>query len=87
MGAIKGLWSDPWCVAGVFNSIRCLEECSMRGSLNLDMRRFFEVIEDLELKDLLLLGGPFTWSGGVNNQSMSRLGRFLVNEGWDYRFS
>ena len=24
---------------------------------------------------------------GVNNQSMSRLNRFLVNEGWDYHFS
>ncbi|RVW97150.1 hypothetical protein CK203_030078 [Vitis vinifera] len=36
---------------------------------------------------LTLFGGPFTWSGGVNNQTMSRLDRFLVNEGWDCRFS
>ncbi|KAL6338492.1 hypothetical protein AAG906_020588 [Vitis piasezkii] len=28
------------------------------------MRRFLEVIEDLELKDLPLIGGPFTWNGG-----------------------
>ena len=47
------------------------------------MRIFFEVIEGLELKDLLLLGDLFTWSGGVNNPSMSRLDQFLVNEGWD----
>ena len=33
------------------------------------MRRFTKVMEDLELKDLPLLGGAFTWSGGVNNQS------------------
>ena len=45
------------------------------------MRRFSEVIEDLELQELLLLGGPFAWSGGVNNQSMSRWDRFFVNEG------
>ncbi|RVW89824.1 Transposon TX1 uncharacterized 149 kDa protein [Vitis vinifera] len=51
------------------------------------MRRFAEVIEELQLKDLTLFGGPFTWSGGVNNQTMSRLDRFLVNEGWDCRFS
>ena len=50
------------------------------------MRRFSEVIEDLELKDLPLLGGPFNWSEGVNNQSLSRLDR-LVNEEWDCRFS
>ncbi|RVX06590.1 hypothetical protein CK203_029612 [Vitis vinifera] len=31
--------------------------------------------------------GPFTWSGGVNNQSFSRLDRFLVNEEWDCHFS
>ena len=37
-------------------------------------------MEDLELKDLPLLGGAFTWSGGVNNQSLLRLDRFLVNE-------
>ena len=51
------------------------------------MRRFIDVIEDLQLKDLPLFGGPFTWSGGVNNQSFSRLDRFLVNEEWDFRFS
>ena len=51
------------------------------------MRRFLEVIEDLELKDLSLLGGPFNWRRGVNNQSLSRLDRFLVNEEWDCRFS
>ena len=50
------------------------------------MRRFSEVIKDLELKDLPLLGGPFNWSERVNNQSLSRLDR-LVNEEWDCRFS
>ena len=51
------------------------------------MRRFSEVIENLELKDLPLLRGSFTWSGGVNNQSFSRLDCFLVNEEWDCHFS
>ena len=34
-----------------------------------------------------LQGGPFHWRGGVNNQSLSMLDRFLVNEEWDCRFS
>ena len=51
------------------------------------MRKLANVIEDLQLKDLPLIGGPFTWSGAVNNQSFSRLDRFLVNEEWDCRFS
>ena len=87
LGAIKGLWNGSWCVARDFNAILSPDECSRGGSLNSDMKRFSEVIEDLELKDLPLLGGPFTWSGGVNNQSFSRLDRFLVNEDWDCHFS
>ena len=87
LGGIKVLWNGPWCVAGDFNAILSLEERNKRGSLNSDMRKFSEVIEDVELKDLSLPGSPFTWSGGVNNKSLSRLDQFLVNEEWDCRFS
>lgn len=44
------------------------------------IRRFSEVIKDLQLRDLPLLGGSFTWSGGLNNHTQSRLDRFLVLE-------
>ena len=74
-------------VASDFNVILNPEEHSRVGSFNSDMRRFVDVIEDLQLKDLPLFGGPFTWSERVNNQSFSRLDRFLVNEEWDCRFS
>ena len=32
-------------------------------------------------------GGPFTWRGGLNSQSMSRLDRFLVTEDWECHFN
>ncbi|RVW17454.1 Transposon TX1 uncharacterized 149 kDa protein [Vitis vinifera] len=86
LGAINGLWNGPWCVARDFNTILSPKERGRGGSLNSNMRRFSEVIEDLQLKDLPLVGGLFTWNGGVNNQPFSRLDRFLVNEGWDCRF-
>ena len=28
-------------------------------------------------------GGSFAWRGGLNNQSQSRLNRFLVTDNWD----
>ena len=51
------------------------------------MRRFFEVIDDLDLKDLPLLGDAFTWTGGLNNGSTSRLNHFLVAKDYENHFS
>ena len=45
------------------------------------------VVEDLELRDFPLQGGPFSWRGKLNNQSQSRLDRFLVTDNWDSMFN
>ena len=50
------------------------------------MRRFSEVVEELDLRDLPLQGGSFTWSGGLNNRSKSRIDRFLISEEWESHF-
>ncbi|RVX09328.1 hypothetical protein CK203_015354 [Vitis vinifera] len=34
LGAIKGLWNEPWCVTGDFNMIRCPFERSRGGRLS-----------------------------------------------------
>ena len=65
--SVKGLWSDPWCVGGDFNLVRFPKEHSRGGGLTASMRRFSEVVEDLELRDFPLMGGLFTWRGGLNN--------------------
>ncbi|RVX11700.1 LINE-1 retrotransposable element ORF2 protein [Vitis vinifera] len=59
LGAIRGIWNDPWCLGGDFN-----------------------VVDELDLLDLPLQGGVFSWSGGWNNQSWARLDRFLVTQNW-----
>ncbi|RVW47682.1 hypothetical protein CK203_095454 [Vitis vinifera] len=69
LGAIRGLWSDPWCIGGDFNVIRFPSERSRVGRLSGSMRRFSEVLDELALRDLPLQGGPYTWSGGLNGQS------------------
>ena len=51
------------------------------------MRRFLDIIEDMRLRGLPLIRGPFTWCGGLNNQSVSRLDHFLVLEGWQDHFN
>ena len=82
LGAIKGLWEDPWCVGGDFNIIRFPSERNRSGRLNQSMRRFSEVIDAHELIDLPLLGRNFTWSGGSQNHYQSRLDRFLISQDW-----
>ena len=67
-------------MAGDFNIIKFSEKRSGEGRLTRGMRRFSNVIEDLELRDLPLQGGAFTWSGVLNNFSKSRLDRFLIYE-------
>ena len=79
LGTVRGLWGGPWCVVGDFNVVRFLVESSRGGRLTYLMRIFLESIEHLELRDLPLQGGSFTWNGKLNNQSHSRLDRFLVS--------
>ena len=65
LGAIRGLWENLWCIGGDFNVIQFPCERNMLGGLNSTVPLFSEVIDDLELVDLPLLGGSFTWSGGL----------------------
>ena len=67
IGAIRGIWEEPWCLGGDFNIIVSQRERSRQGRITSAMRRFAQIIDDLELVDLPLQGGLFTWSGGLNN--------------------
>ena len=47
------------------------------------MRKFSQIIYELELKDIPLQGGQYTWKGGLINSQMARLDRFLITDGWE----
>ena len=83
LGSIRGLWENPWCVGGDFNEILSPNERSRGGRISNSMRRFTDVLNDLDLRDLPLQGGHYTWQGGSNGRSMSRLDRFLVSPDWE----
>ena len=83
---MKGLWEGPWCIGGDFNMVLYPNERNLECRLSHSMRRFSEVLNELGLRDLPLQGGPFTWRGGLNNQRMSRLDRFLVTADWENQF-
>ncbi|RVX17546.1 LINE-1 retrotransposable element ORF2 protein [Vitis vinifera] len=63
------------------------EEGAAQRRISSAMRRFAQIVDDLELVDLPLQGGEFTWSGGLNNQAWARLDRFLVSPSWLDQFS
>lgn len=58
-----------------------------KGEVSSAMRRFSGVTDNLDLSDLPWQEGPFTWSGGMNSQSMSRLDCFLVSKDWECHFN
>ena len=87
LGASGGFGVTLSVLMGTLTLVRFPREKSRGSQSRVDMRRFSKVIDDLEMKDLPLQGGSFTWRGWLNNQSQSGLDRFLVSEVWITYFS
>ena len=85
LAVVKGLWGDPWCIAGDFNVVRFLVEKSNGRQMSTTMRDFSGFIEEFELVDPPLGGGTFTWSGGEGGSLKARLDRFLFSGDWEER--
>ena len=79
LGSIRGWWEGPWCLGGDFNEILSPSERARGGLYTPPMKRFAEIVNELGLRDLPLQGGLFTWSGGRNGRSKSRLDRLIVS--------
>ena len=60
LGAIRGLWEEPWCLGGDFNITLYIDERSRTGRITSAMRRFAQIIDELGLVDIPLQGGSFT---------------------------
>ena len=58
--AIKGPWGDPWVIGEDFNIIWFPEERNRASRIIRSMRRFSQVIDELDMKDIPLKAGLFT---------------------------
>nr|KYP63935.1 hypothetical protein KK1_018522 [Cajanus cajan] len=76
-----GFGSNLWCVIRVFNVIRNSNERrgGVGGGDSQDMMEFNQLIVDMQLVDLPLVGCRFTWMRG-DESMMSILDRVLVSE-------
>lgn len=45
-------------------------------------RNFYKVVEELELVDLPMLNGSFSWTYGREDQVFTLINRFLVSKSW-----
>ncbi|XP_060216839.1 uncharacterized protein LOC132644270 [Lycium barbarum] len=86
IGAARGLISGPWVLCGDFNIVRHPSEKKNCDRISKAMTDFSDFIEDMELIDLELSGGNFTWKKGDRFTIAARIDRFLFCEEWDANF-
>ncbi|KAG2706151.1 hypothetical protein I3760_05G090600 [Carya illinoinensis] len=77
------LWDELADLRGDFNVTRFPSERSGGGRQNHAMGEFSNFISELELMDIPLMGGDYTWS---NNYTCSKLDRFLISSSWEMQF-
>ncbi|XP_019266372.1 PREDICTED: uncharacterized protein LOC109243827 [Nicotiana attenuata] len=86
LAANRGAYTGPWVICGDFNITRYAAERRNCTRRNRAMIEFSDLINELELIDLPLEGGIYTWYKGINHLVASRLDRFLVSTEWDEEF-
>ncbi|XP_060210641.1 uncharacterized protein LOC132637591 [Lycium barbarum] len=87
VGAVRELMEGPWAVCGDFNVARFISEKRNFRRRRRSMVEFSDFIEDMNLIDLQLEDGNYTWFKGDNQDRASRIDRFLISEEWDDSFS
>lgn len=80
---LHSLWDLLWVFCGDFNIVLFPSERAGASTSSGAMEAFSELFFDLNLVDLLLVEGAYTWS---SSRRGSRLDRFLVSSSWETHF-
>jgi exonuclease III len=86
LAGVSQWWGVPWCVGGDFNVVHFPFERSGSASFCTVITDFSDFIFEIGLLDIPLQGGRFTWSNNRENNSSSRIDRFLFSADWDEHF-
>ena len=79
LAAIKGLWNEPWYIAGNFNLVQFPRETSNGRQMSTAMREFSSFIDEFKLIDPPLGGGAYTWSRGEEGSLKAQLDCILFS--------
>ena len=83
LSSVRLKWDLPWCVFGDFNVVCFPSERLGCSRLSSHMMDFLDFIEEYNLVDLPLGGGPYTWGSGSDHPSRSCIDRFFVSFDWE----
>ena len=70
-------------IAGDFNMIYCSEDKNNENVNRAMMGRFRRFINELELKEIFLLGRRYTWSNEWDSPTLVKLDRVLCTNDWE----
>ncbi|KAK6247694.1 hypothetical protein QUC31_019259 [Theobroma cacao] len=75
MLSLRAQFPSTWCIAGDFNTVRCIEEKQGCITFGIGIDDFNVFINLCELTDLPLIDKRFTWYG--TDSKFSRLDHFF----------
>lgn len=76
---IKGLVKKFWCIGGDFNVTQWIGDRSSGERILKAMKTFNDVIENLDIVEIPISNGGFTWSKMGNDSVHSLIDRFFLS--------
>lgn len=79
---VRANCGGPWMMAGDFNMIYSTDDKNNENLNRAMMGRFLRLVNDLELKEIPLMGRRYTWSNETDAPTLVKLDRVLCTADW-----